>query len=73
MILSARGGERSRDLDVVDERLQALHLPVWPPRDAELPALLLQTGDTHVELSRRLLDRNAEMPRHLLEGQFLLL
>jgi hypothetical protein len=51
----------SRNLDVVDERIQALHLAVRPPHDAELPAPLLQHRDPDFELLHRLLDRHAEV------------
>jgi hypothetical protein len=61
-----------QDLDVVDECLQALYLAVRPTRDAELPAPLLEHREPDVELPRRLLDRHAEVPGHLLERQHLL-
>jgi hypothetical protein len=61
-----------QDLDVVDERLQALYLAVRPTREAELPTPLLQHCEPDVELPRRLLDRHAEVPGHLLERQHLL-
>jgi hypothetical protein len=45
---------------------------VWPPRDAELPAPLLQHRDPNFELLHCCLDRHAEVSRRQLELSHLL-
>lgn len=62
-------GNLQEHLNIVDESLQAPHLAVRPPGDAQLPAPPLQLRKPHLELRRRLLDRHAEVLRHELEGQ----
>ena len=57
-----------RHLDVEDEGLEALHLPVRPPGDAELAAALLEDGEPHVQLPRRPGDGHVEVFPQLVEA-----
>lgn len=59
---------KDRYLDVEDEGPEALHLAVRPPRDAELAAALLEHGEPHVHLPRRLGDGHVEVLPDLLEA-----
>lgn len=61
---------RSADghLDVGHEGLEALHLPVRPPRDAELAAALLEHGEPDVHLPRRPGDGHVEVLAELVEA-----
>lgn len=56
-------------LDILDECLQTLHLPVGPSRNTQLPTPLLQQSETDVEFFRRSCDRHVEIPTNLFEGQ----
>jgi hypothetical protein len=57
-----------RHLDVGHEGLEALHLPVGPPRHAELTAALLEHGEPHVHLPGRPGDGHVEVLAQLVEA-----
>lgn len=63
-----RSASPDRHLDVGHEGLEALHLPVRPPRHAELAAALLEHGEPDVHLPRRPGDGHAEVLPQLVEA-----
>lgn len=55
-------------LNVVDETVNALHFAMWPARNAELAAPLLEHSEANFKLLGGLGDGHREVPREFLQG-----